>query len=156
MSLSGDRPDAPVPCSGDGRNRGNMVMIAAFDATAASDCLSHEILLEKLQKGRGLEGSALQLVDAFLADREQRVRMSCGKVSGWISTGERRKAKCGHPCCGRKPLQTSSRTSTATSSVWLCVWSADEHHWRRSRRWRRAIQRVHPGEQHQALARKDS
>ena len=73
-----------VDTAASARSQGETVMIASYDATAAFDGLSHTILLEKLAKQARIEGEALRLMNTFLADRKQRVRLSGGRVSEWL------------------------------------------------------------------------
>ena len=53
---------------GAARNRGETTLVASFDASGAFDCLSHDILLQKLERSAGVRGAALRLIASFLAN----------------------------------------------------------------------------------------
>ena len=51
------------------------------DLSKALDCLSHELLIAKLD-GYGFDKNALKLVNSYLSDRKQRVKIN-NKYSSW-------------------------------------------------------------------------
>lgn len=65
------------------RDRGKTVLVAALDATAAYDCLDHDILVEKMQTTAGIEGAALHFIRSWLVGRRQRTKMSGDRRSAW-------------------------------------------------------------------------
>jgi hypothetical protein len=66
------------------RGRGEVVLVASFDAQAAFDTLSHDILLQKLRRTAGVEGPALEVLRSYLTGRRQCCRMAGDRRSSWL------------------------------------------------------------------------
>eukprot|EP00662_Eupelagonemidae_sp_cell21_P056655 gene56655-biopygen98590 len=68
------------------RDKGDIVLVASADCSAAFDTVSHDILLRKLERACGIQGKALELMHSYLGGRRQRVRMSGDRTSQWRHT----------------------------------------------------------------------
>ena len=59
-------------------------MVASVDCSAAFDSISHDILLRKLERSCGIQGTALSLMQTYLEGRMQRTKLSGDRVSEWM------------------------------------------------------------------------
>ena len=64
-------------------DKGGQVDIAYLDFSKAFDCVSHRLLLYKLEKFYGVSGNLISWIDNYLTDRKQRVVIE-NEASDWL------------------------------------------------------------------------
>ena len=64
------------------------VAIASMDAKAAFDTADHKLLLMKLQRLGGVQGKVLQLIESYLKDRRQQVKLNGERRSNMVPVGQ--------------------------------------------------------------------
>ena len=55
------------------------ILLVLLDLSAAVDTIDHDILMERLQKEVGLQGTALCWIRSYLTDRTQAVHINSSK-----------------------------------------------------------------------------
>src|SRR6218665_3421686 len=64
-------------------DRSNLSLLALFDVSAAFDMVDHELLLQRLHLSFGIDGTPLNWIKYYLADRSQMVIMGNTRTS-WV------------------------------------------------------------------------